>query len=218
MSNRLTELLAAYQARDPAARSKLEIFLLYPGVHAIIRHRIAHFFYRHKLFFLARLESQWNRRRTGIEIHPGAKIGRRLVIDHGMGIVIGETAEIGDDVLIYHGVTLGGTGKDRGKRHPTIGNNVLIGCAAKVLGPFKVGDGARVAANSVVLSEVPENATVVGVPGKVVRIGSEKVHYADDVDQIHDVTDPVERAVQALQQRVEELERRLAGQEQLEEK
>lgn len=212
MSNRLTELLAAYQARDPAARSKLEIFLLYPGVHAIIRHRIANFFYRHKLFFLARLESQWNRRRTGIEIHPGAKIGRRLVIDHGMGIVIGETAEIGDDVLIYHGVTLGGTGKDRGKRHPTIGNNVLIGCGAKVLGPFKVGDGARVASNSVVLSEVPENATVVGVPAKVVRIGDEKIHYADDVDQVHDVIDPVERAVQALQARVAELERRLEDQ------
>ena len=148
-------------------------------------------------------------KRQGIEIHPGATIGRRLVIDHGMGIVIGETAEIGDDVLIYHGVTLGGTGKDRGKRHPTIGNNVLIGCGAKVLGPFKVGDGARVASNSVVLSEVPENATVVGVPAKVVRIGDEKIHYADDVDQVHDVIDPVERAVQSLQARVAELERRL---------
>ena len=189
MANRLTELLAAYQARDPAARSKLEIFLLYPGVHAIIRHRIAHFFYEHKLFFLARLESQWNRKRTGIEIHPGAKIG--------------------DDVLLYHGVTLGGTGKDKGKRHPTIGNNVLIGCGAKVLGPFKVGDGARVAANSVVLSEVPENATVVGVPGKVVRIGDQKVHYADNVDQIHDVIDPMDRAVQTLQERMDALERQL---------
>ncbi len=211
MSNRLTELLAAYQARDPAARSKLEIFLLYPGVHAIIRHRIAHFFYRHRLFFLARLESQWNRSRTGIEIHPGAKIGRRLVIDHGMGIVIGETAEIGDDALIYHGVTLGGTGKEHGKRHPTIGNNVLIGCGAKVLGPFKVGDGARIAANSVVLSEVPENATAVGVPARIVRIGGEKLHYADEVDQIHNIIDPMERSMESLQRRLEELERRLDG-------
>lgn len=207
MANRLTELLGAYQARDPAARSKLEIFLLYPGVHAVIRHRIAHFFYRHHLYFLARLESQWNRKRTGIEIHPGAKIGRRFVIDHGMGIVIGETAEIGDDVLLYHGVTLGGTGKDQGKRHPTIGNNVLIGCGAKVLGPFKVGDGARIAANSVVLSEVPENATAVGVPATIVRIGHEKVHYADEVDQIHDIIDPMEAKIAELERRLEALGR-----------
>lgn len=207
MANRLSELLGAYQARDPAARSKLEIFLLYPGVHAIIRHRIAHFFYRHHLYFLARLESQWNRKRTGIEIHPGAKIGRRFVIDHGMGIVIGETAEIGDDVLIYHGVTLGGTGKDQGKRHPTIGSNVMIGCGAKVLGPFKVGDGARIAANSVVLSEVPENATAVGVPARVVRIGREKVHYADDVDQIHDIIDPMEEKLAELERRLDALSR-----------
>ena len=207
MANRLSELLGAYQARDPAARSKLEIFLLYPGVHAIIRHRIAHFFYRHHLYVLARLESQWNRKRTGIEIHPGAKIGRRFVIDHGMGIVIGETAEIGDDVLLYHGVTLGGTGKDQGKRHPTIGNNVLIGCGAKVLGPFKVGDGARIAANSVVLSEVPENATAVGVPATVVRIGSKKVHYADEVDQIHDIIDPMEAKIAELERRLEALSR-----------
>jgi serine O-acetyltransferase len=209
MSNRLSELLGAYQARDPAARSKLEIFLLYPGVHALIRHRVAHFFYEHKWYFVARLVSQWNRRRTGIEIHPGAKIGRRFVIDHGMGIVIGETAEIGDDVLLYHGVTLGGTGKERGKRHPTIGNNVLIGCGAKVLGPFKVGDGARVAANSVVLSEVPENATVVGIPGRITRIAGEKVHYADDVDQIHDIVDPIEFALEDIQQRQAELERQM---------
>ena len=209
MANRLTELLAAYQARDPAARSKLEIFLLYPGVHAIIFHRIAHFFYKHKLLFLARLVSQIGRHCTGIEIHPGATIGRRFVIDHGMGIVIGETAEIGDDVLLYHGVTLGGTGKDQGKRHPTIGNNVLIGCGAKVLGPFKVGDGARIAANSVVLSEVPENATAVGVPAQIVRIGNEKVRYADEVDQIHDIIHPVLRTVEELQARLEELERQV---------
>ncbi len=204
---RLNETLGAYQARDPAARSKLEIFLLYPGVHAIINHRIAHWFYRHKLFFLARLVSQWSRHFTGIEIHPGATIGRRFVIDHGMGIVIGETAEVGDDVLLYHGVTLGGTGKDQGKRHPTIGNNVLIGCGAKVLGPFRVGDNSRIAANSVVLSEVPADATAVGVPAKIVRIAGQKVNYAKEVDQIH-VTDPVQKTLDSLLSRIEALEQR----------
>lgn len=181
---RLGETLRAYQARDPAARSRLEIFLLYQGVHAVIYHRIAHWFYRHDLRFLARFVSQWSRFWTGIEIHPGAKIGRRLVIDHGMGIVIGETAEIGDDCLLYHGVTLGGTGKDHGKRHPTLGNNVLVSTGAKVLGPFKVGDNARIAANAVVLSEVPENATAVGAPAQIVRVNGERVRkYADEIDQ-----------------------------------
>ena len=211
MFKRLNETLGAYQARDPAARSKLEIFLLYPGVHAIIRHRIAHWLYNQHLYFLARLESQWNRRRTGIEIHPGAKIGRRFVIDHGMGIVIGETAEVGDDVLLYHGVTLGGTGKDQGKRHPTIGNNVLIGCGAKVLGPFKVGDNSRIASNSVVLSEVPQDATAVGVPARLVRIAGQKVSFADDVDQIH-VTDPVQKTLDSLLSRIETLEKQLDDQ------
>ena len=206
MANRLTELLGAYQARDPAARSKLEIFLLYPGVHAIIYHRIAHFFHRHHMPFIARCVSQWNRFWTGVEIHPGAKIGRRLVIDHGMGIVIGETAEVGDDCLIYHGVTLGGTGKDQGKRHPTIGNNVLISTGAKVLGPFKVGDGARIAANAVVLSEVPEDATAVGIPAQIVRIAGQIPHYADDVDQIH-VKDPVLERLAAVSSRLELLEK-----------
>ena len=172
---RLGETLAAYQARDPAARSKLEVFLLYPGVHATIYYRIAHFLHVHGLKFLARLISQRSRHRTGIEIHPGAKIGKRLVIDHGMGIVIGETAEIGDDCLIYHGVTLGGTGKDVGKRHPTIGNNVLIGTGAKVLGPLKIGDNSRVAANSVVLRDIPPDSTAVGVPAKVVRVEGRKI-------------------------------------------
>ena len=208
---RLYETLGAYQARDPAARSKLEILLLYPGVHAIINHRIAHVFYRHKLFFLARLVSQLSRHFTGIEIHPGATIGRRFVIDHGMGIVIGETAEVGDDVLLYHGVTLGGTGKDQGKRHPTIGNNVLIGCGAKVLGPFKVGDGSRIASNSVVLSEVPENATAVGVPARIVRIAGKKVDYAGEVDQIH-VTDPVQKTLDALTSRLDALEKQIEEQ------
>ena len=196
--------------KDPAARSLAEVMLLYPGFHALIFYRISHWLFGHRRFFLARTVSQWGRGFTGIEIHPGATIGDGLFIDHGAGVVVGETAEIGNNVTIYHGVTLGGTGKDKGKRHPTIGNNVLIGCGAKVLGPFKVGDGARVAANSVVLSEVPENATVVGVPGKVVRIGDQKVHYADNVDQIHDVIDPMDRAVQTLQERMDALERQLA--------
>ena len=142
---RLGEMLGAYQKRDPAARSKLEIFLLYPGVNATIHYRVAHWFYKHGFKFIARVISQWARFLTGIEIHPGATIGKRFVIDHGMGIVIGETAEIGDDCLIYHGVTLGGTGKDKGKRHPTLGNNVLVGNGARILGPFTVGDNARVA-------------------------------------------------------------------------
>ena len=208
MANQLTELLEAYQARDPAARSKLEIFLLYPGVHATIYHRIAHYFHCHRLPFIARCVSQWSRFWTGIEIHPGATIGRRLVIDHGMGIVIGETAEIGDDCLIYHGVTLGGTGKDQGKRHPTIGNNVLISTGAKVLGPFKVGDGARIAANAVVLTEVPEHATAVGIPAQIVRIAGRSTHYADDVDQTS-VNNPTLEKLAALAQRVEELESRM---------
>ena len=206
MFKRLSETLAAYQARDPAARSKLEIFLLYPGVQAILFHRVSHWLYRHRLFFLARLNSQIARHITGIEIHPGARIGRRFVIDHGMGIVIGETTEIGDDVLLYHGVTLGGTGKDQGKRHPTIGNGVMIACGAKVLGPFKVGDGARIASNAVVLSEIPAEATAVGVPARVVRIAGEKMNYAADVDQIH-ITDPVQKELQAISSRLEWLEK-----------
>ena len=215
MFKRLSETLGAYQARDPAARSKLEIFLLYPGVHAIIFHRVSHWLYRHRLFFLARLNSQIARHLTGIEIHPGAKIGRRFVIDHGMGIVIGETTEIGDDCLIYHGVTLGGTGKDHGKRHPTLGNNVMVSTGAKVLGPFKVGDGARIAANAVVLSEIPPEATAVGVPARVVRIAGEKVDFASSVDQIH-VTDPVQKELQALSSRLEWLENYIDEQHRME--
>ena len=205
---RLGETLRAYQARDPAARSRLEIFLLYPGVHATLYHRLAHFLYRHHLKFLARLVSQWSRFWTGIEIHPGAQIGRRLVIDHGMGIVIGETAEVGDDCLIYHGVTLGGTGKDQGKRHPTIGNNVLISTGAKVLGPFTVGDGVRIAANAVVLSEIPAGATAVGAPAQVVRVYGRKVDYAAEVDQTS-VKSPMLERLEALSDRVELLEKLL---------
>ena len=213
----LSETLAAYQARDPAARSKLAIFLLYPGVHATLYHQAAHFCYCHKMKFLARTISQWSRFWTGIEIHPGAKIGRRLVIDHGMGIVMGETAEVGDDCLIYHGVTLGGTGKDQGKRHPTIGNNVLLSTGSKVLGPFKVGDGARIAANAVVLKEIPENATAVGVPARVVRIAGEKTNFVGDVDQVS-VTDPVQKELEAINSRLTWLENYLDRTHQPEEK
>ena len=204
----LKETLAAYQARDPAARSKLEVLLLYPGVHATMYHQAAHFCYCHNLKFLARTISQWSRFWTGIEIHPGAKIGRRLVIDHGMGIVIGETAEIGDDCLLYQGVTLGGTGKDQGKRHPTLGNNVMVGSGAKVLGPLTVGDNARIAAGAVVLRAVPANSTAVGVPARIARMSGRPVYYADDVDQIH-VADPLLEEIDALNRRLEALERQL---------
>ncbi|MEY8261257.1 serine O-acetyltransferase EpsC [Oscillospiraceae bacterium 50-60] len=213
---RAAGLLEAYQRRDPAARSKLEILLLYPGVHAVFYHRVAHWLYCHKLKFPARCVSQWSRFWTGIEIHPGARIGRRLVIDHGCGIVIGETAEIGDDCLIYHGVTLGGTGKDQGKRHPTIGNNVLISCGAKVLGPFKVGDNARIAANAVVLTEVPERATAVGIPAKVVRIAGQTAHFADEVDQTS-VEDPTQKMLEILSSRLDLVEK-LLDEKSLEEK
>ncbi len=201
------ETIAAYKARDPAARSTLEILLLYPGVKAVHSHRRAHWCYEHNLKFLARLISQASRRRTGIEIHPGAKIGKRLVIDHGMGIVIGETAEIGDDCLIYHGVTLGGTGKDVGKRHPTIGNNVLISTGAKVLGPITVGNNSRVAANAVVLDEIPEGCTAVGIPARIVRMGGQRVDYVGEVDQVN-VEDPVGVELAALREDIAKLKKR----------
>ena len=212
MFKALNETLEAYQKRDPAARSKLEILLLYPGVHAILYHRMAHFCHRRGLKFIARCISQWSRFWTGVEIHPGAVIGRRLVIDHGMGIVIGETAEIGDDCLLYHGVTLGGTGQDQGKRHPTIGNNVLVSTGAKVLGPFKVGDNARIAANAVVLQEVPDNATAVGIPAQIVRIAGQSTHFADEVDQTS-VNNPTLDKLAALARRVEELEQKIQEKE-----
>ncbi|WP_238882480.1 serine O-acetyltransferase EpsC [Clostridium sp. YIM B02551] len=165
---------------DPAARSFIEVLLLYPGIHALIAYRISHYFYTKKMFFLARLISQIARFLTGIEIHPGAKIGRGLVIDHGMGVVIGETAEIGNDVLIYHGVTLGGTGKQKGKRHPTIGSNVVIGSGAKVLGPIVVSDGAKIGANSVVLKDVPKDSTAVGAPARnIVKTSATIIEITD---------------------------------------
>lgn len=201
MFKRMIEDVNAVRERDPAAKSFWEVFFLYPGVKAIRMHRRANFYYRHNLMFLARLVSQRAARKTGIEIHPGATIGRRLVIDHGTGVVIGETTEIGDDVLIYQGVTLGGTGKDVGKRHPTIGNNVMISAGAKVLGPFKIGDNSRVAAGAIVLTEVPPNSTVVGVPARVVRQDGKRVA----LDQIH-IPDPVKQKMDLLEERITVLE------------
>ena len=208
MLQNLLETVNAYLARDPAAKNPIEVLLLYPGVKAVCYHRGAHWCYEHKLMFLARMISQMGRHRTGIEIHPGAKIGKRLVIDHGMGIVIGETAEIGDDCLIYHGVTLGGTGKDSGKRHPTIGNNVLIGTGAKVLGPFKVGDNSRIAANSVVLSEIPPDSTAVGIPARVVKRRGQKVDFATEVDQVS-ISDPVAEELAAIRRALCDINTRL---------
>ena len=204
MFKELRELIDAYKARDPAARSSIEVLLLYPGIRATLSHKRANYFYRHNMKFAARWISQRSRKKTGIEIHPGATIGKRLVIDHGMGIVIGETAEIGDDVLLYQGVTLGGTGKDTGKRHPTIGNNVLIGSGAKVLGPFKVGDNSRIASNAVVLKEVPPNSTAVGVPARIVRVDGQKPNYVGDIDQIH-ITDPVALELISLHEQINTL-------------
>ncbi len=192
--------------RDPAARNPFEIFILYSGIHAVANHRIAHFFYKIKLFFIARMISQISRFCTGIEIHPGAKVGKGLFIDHGMGIVIGETAIIGDNCTLYQNVTLGGTGKDKGKRHPTLGDNVMVGSGAKVLGPFTVGSNSKIAANAVVLSEVPENSTCVGVPARVVRINNKKVDL--DLDQIH-IPDPVSQELCKMQLKIEQLTKKI---------
>ncbi|MBO4467694.1 MAG: serine O-acetyltransferase [Clostridia bacterium] len=205
MFDRIKEDIQAVKDRDPAARSSLEIFFLYPGVKAIRMYRRAHKHYLKGHFFRARLISQRAVKKTGIEIHPGAKIGRRLVIDHGTGIVIGETAEIGDDCLLYQGVTLGGTGKDVGKRHPTLGNNVMVSAGAKVLGPFKIGDNSRVAAGAVVLEEVPPNSTVVGVPAHVVRQNGKKVE-TKPLDQIN-IPDPVQQEIDKLEERIAALEK-----------
>lgn len=187
--------------RDPAAKNYIGIFFNYPCVHAIFWHRIAHFFYKIKFFFIARLISQIVRWFTLIEIHPGAKIGKNLLIDHGCGVVIGETAEVGDNCTIYQGVTLGGTGKDKGKRHPTIGDNVVIGAGAKVLGPFKVGDNSKIAANAVVLREVPPDCTCVGVPGRIVKCKNKRV----DLDQIH-IPDPISQEFCRMQKEIDDLE------------
>ena len=193
------------KARDPAAKSAVEIVLTYSGVHAVMIYRLSHALYKRKLLLAARIVSQLGRLLTGIEIHPGAKIGKGLLIDHGSGVVIGETAEIGDYCLLYQGCTLGGTGKDKGKRHPTLGNNVMVGSGAKVLGPFTVGDNSRIAANAVVLTEVPPDSTAVGIPAKIVRKSGEKVNYASEVDQIH-ISDPVALELAALRERIDSLE------------
>lgn len=193
--------------RDPAARSKVEVLLLYPGIWAVIWHRLAHFFYKKNIKFIARWISQCVRFWTGIEIHPGATIGRGLFIDHGMGVVIGETTIIGDDCTIYQGVTLGGTGKEKGKRHPTLGNNVMVGSGAKVLGPFTVGDNSKIAAGAVVLSEVPPNSTCVGVPARVIK--REGVRVGVDLDQVT-IPDPVSSQMCTLSVHIAALEKKLA--------
>lgn len=192
--------------RDPAARNSLEVLICYPGVWALILHKPAHWCYRMHLKLLGRIISQLARFFTGIEIHPGATVGRRCFIDHGMSVVIGETTEIGDDVTIYQGVTLGGTGKDVGKRHPTIGNGVVIASGAKVLGPFTVGDNSKIGAGSVVLKEVPPNCTVVGIPGQIVRQAGQKI--AADLDQV-DLPDPVAIELESLRRHMIALEKRI---------
>lgn len=202
---RYFEDIATIRERDPAARSVLEIIWLYNGFKAIRSHRKANWFYRHHLKFIARAISQKSLHRTNIEIHPGATIGRRVFIDHGTGVVIGETTVIGDDCTLYQGVTLGGTGKDKGKRHPTLGNHVMVGAGAKVLGPIEIGDNVRIAAGAVVLSDIPSDSTAVGVPARVVRRKGERVV---ELDQIH-VPDPVAQELQRLKQEIKELKEEL---------
>ena len=195
---------------DPAARSTFEVIFTYSGLHAVWSHRIAHWLFQKRLFTLARFVSQVNRFFTGIEIHPGAQIGQRLFIDHGMGLVIGETCEIGDDVVLYQGVTLGGTGKEKGKRHPTIGNRVVIGSGAKVLGSFKIGDGSFVGANSVVLRAVPTNSTVVGIPGKLVQRNGTRVDKLDhriEADPALELCNQLQREIDALRREIERIKR-----------
>ena len=207
MASYRRELIDAIIEHDPAAGSRLEVRMLYPGYKAIMSHRRANRLFRHGFRLTARWLSQRTARKTGIEIHPGATIGRGVMIDHGTGVVIGETAEVGDGCMIYQGVTLGGTGKDKGKRHPTLGKNVLVGAGAKVLGPFNVGDNARIAAGAVVLSEVPADATAVGVPARVVRVAGQR---PPELDQIH-YDDPVAQELLKLRGEVEELRDRLNG-------
>jgi len=217
MFDRLRKDIRAVMERDPAAKSVLEVVLCYPGLHAIIMYRVSHAFYRWGWFVTARLISQFARFLTGIEIHPGAKIGEGFFIDHGSGVVIGETAEIGDNVTLYQGVTLGGTGKEKGKRHPTIGNNVMVSTGAKVLGSFTVGDNVRIGAGSVVLKAVPPDCTVVGVPGKVVAMNGHKVvslqapsevnlHHDQLPDPVTDVLVCMHKSIERLEKRVRELE------------
>lgn len=196
MISYVKEEIKVIRERDPAIKSSMEVFL-YPSFKAVLRYRIAHRLYLKKHYFLARWVSQKAVRKTGIEIHPGAKIGKGLFIDHGSGVIIGETAEIGNNVTLYQGVTLGGTGKEQGKRHPTLRDNVMVSAGAKVLGSFTIGANSKIGAGSVVLSEVPPNCTVVGVPGRIVRMGDQKIPRAD-MDQVH-LPDPVSNDIQELQ-------------------
>ncbi len=205
MFTKLKEELDSVMDRDPAARSRLEVYFLYSGFKAIRAYRKAHWFYQHNMKFIARFLSQRARHKTGIEIHPAAEIGKGLFIDHGMGVVIGETTVIGDNCTLYQGVTLGGTGKDHGKRHPTLGDNVMVGSGAKVLGPFRVGDNARVAAGAVVLDEVPDNATAVGVPARVVRLNGVR---PCNMDQIH-VADPISQELCRMGLQLERMQKQL---------
>ncbi len=212
MFKRIKKDIKVVFERDPAARSVWEIIFTYPGFHAVLLHRVAHWLLRHNFFFLARFISQSNRWLTGIEIHPGAKIGEGLFIDHGMGVVIGETAEVGDNVTLYQGVTLGGTGKEKGKRHPTVGNNVVISTGAKVLGSITIGNNVKIGAGSVVLRDVPDNCTVVGVPGKVVVRNGKNIADADvsAIDLQHgQLPDPVAEMMLCLQRKIQRLEARI---------
>lgn len=209
MFKKVREDLSAFMERDPAARSKAEIFFLYNGFHAVLFYRLSHWLYRHKLFFLARWISQYAKFRTGVEIHPAAEIGKGLVIDHGTGIVIGETCVIGDHCLLYQGVTLGGTGKDTGKRHPTLEDHVMVGSGAKILGPFTIGSHSKIAANAVVLEAIPPHSTAVGVPAKVIRQNGQRV---EDLDQVH-IPDPIAQEFCRLNLRITELEKKLEEKE-----
>ena len=228
MFKHLREDIASVFERDPAARTTWEVLTCYPGLHALLFHRLGHWFWGHGLRWLGRLTSHVGRWLTGIEIHPGAKIGRRVFIDHGMGVVIGETAEIGENTTLYHGVTLGGTTWNKGKRHPTLGRNVVVGAGAKILGPIKVGDGAKVGSNAVVVKDVPEGATVVGIPGRIVDAGPTKEGarfaayavvqnqddpYAKAIQTLVDHSHELEQSVEALSARLAELERELARHE-----
>ncbi len=206
MFKKVREDLNAFKERDPAARSKAEIFFLYNGFHAVLFYRLSHWLYRHKCYFLARWVSQYAKFRTGVEIHPAATIGKGLCIDHGTGIVIGETTVIGDYCLLYQGVTLGGTGKDTGKRHPTLEDHVMVGSGAKILGPFTIGSHSKIAANAVVLEAIPPHSTAVGVPARVIKQNGKKVE--DPMDQVH-IPDPVAQELNRLAKRIKELEKKL---------
>ncbi|OGI07997.1 MAG: serine O-acetyltransferase [Candidatus Margulisbacteria bacterium GWF2_35_9] len=206
VAKEVSEDVASIRERDPAARSNAEVLLLYPGLHAVISHRIAHFLYHKGHYFIARTVSQAARSLTGIEIHPAAKIGKALFIDHGSAVVIGETAEIGDNCTIYQSVTLGGTGKHTGKRHPTIGNNVMIGAGAKVLGPIVVGNNSKIAAGAVVLKDIPENSTAVGIPAKVIKLDNTRIE--NNLDQVN-IPDPVAQELCILKQKIAELEAKI---------